>query len=288
MKIKLKSFLAALSLVIAVLSVFSLSGCDHFPADTEQPPVNEDQPTEDNTPTAAPTDDNEPSETEKIHQVQHNIDYAIRLSNKLYFCDSELSKTATAENVGEFLGYDEIDGFKSMLEQAWIDVDDEFKASIFEYIQGDGEKNRVILQYGDNFYVYAFYQYDIDDADENYPAILLERAVKVGVDDGLLDPWVTDFDYINFADVNDAEGFIKFLTDLAAGEKYDSDYMNEYIFGSGKTTNQRRYIRVTLEDKTYFEYEYIAGTKTLTFAGAGGYILTDEQNETLLFLMGIQ
>lgn len=288
MKIKLKSFLAALSLVIAVLSVFSLSGCDHFPADTEQPPVNEDQPTEDNTPTAAPTDDNEPSETEKIHQVQHNIDYAIRLSNKLYFCDSKLSKTATAENVGEFLGYDEIDGFKSMLEQAWIDVDDEFKASIFEYIQGDGEKNRVILQYGDNFYVYAFYQYDIDDADENYPAILLERAVKVGVDDGLLDPWVTDFDYINFADVNDAEGFIKFLADLAAGEKYDSDYMNEYIFGSGKTTKQRRYIRVTLEDKTYFEYEYIAGTKTLTFAGAGGYILTDEQNETLLFLMGIQ
>lgn len=288
MKIKLKSFLAALSLVIAVLSVFSLSGCDHFPADTEQPPVNEDQPTEDNTPTAAPTDDNEPSETEKIHQVQHNIDYAIRLSNKLYFCDSELSKTATAENVGEFLGYDEIDGFKSMLEQAWIDVDDEFKASIFEYIQGDGEKNRVILQYGDNFYVYVFYQYDIDDADENYPAILLERAVKVGVDDGLLDPWVTDFDYINFADVNDAEGFIKFLTDLAAGEKYDSDYMEEYIFGSGKTTKQRRYIRVTLEDKTYFEYEYIAGTKTLTFAGAGGYILTDEQNETLLFLMGIQ
>ena len=297
MKIKQRIFLAALSLVIAVLSVFSLSGCDHFPADTEQPPVKEDQPTEDNTPTAAPTEDNtptaaptednEPSETEQIHQVQHAIDYAIRLSNKLYFCDNKLSKTATAENVGEFLGYDEIDGFKSTLEQAWIDVDDEFKASIFEYIQDDGEKNRVILQYGDNFYVYVFYQYDIDDADKNYPTMLLDKAVKVGVDDGLLDPSLrTDVDYINFADVNDVEGFIKFLTDLAAGEKYDSDYMNEYIFGSGKPTNQRRYIRVTLEDKTYFEYEYIAGTKTLTFAGAGGYILTDEQNETLLFLMG--
>ena len=297
MKIKLKSFLAALSLVIAVLSVFSLSGCDHFPADTEQPPVNEDQPTEDNTPTAAltedntptaaPTEDNKPSETEKIHQGQHLIDYAIRLGNKLYLCDEELSKTATAENMGDFLGYDESEGFKSMLEQDWIDVDDEFKASIFEYIQSDGEKNRVILQYGDNFYVYVFYQYDIDDGDADYPTMLLEKAVKVGVDDGLLDPsLMTNVDYINFADVNDVEGFIKFLADLAAGEKYDSDYMNEYIFGSGKTTKQRRYIRVTLEDKTYFEYEYIAGTKTLTFAGAGGYILTDEQNETLLFLIG--
>ena len=171
--------------------------------------------------------------------------------------------------------------------QSCSSVDDEFKASIFEYIQDDGEKNRVILQYGDNFYVYVFYQYDIDDGDADYPKILLEKAVKIGVDDGLLDPSLrTDVDYINFADMNDVEGFIKFLADLAAGEKYDSDYMNEYIFGSGKPTNQRRYIRVTLEDKTYFEYEYIAGTKTLTFAGAGGYILTDEQNETLLFLMG--
>ena len=287
MKIKLKSFLVALSLVLAVLSVLSFSSCDHFPADTEQPPVNEDQPTEDNTPTAAPTEDNKPSETEKIHQGQHLIDYAIRLGNKLYLCDEELSKTATAENMGDFLGYDESEGFKSTLEQDWIDVDDEFKASIFEYIQDDGEKNRVILQYGDNFYVYVFYQYDIDDADENYPAILLERAVKVGVDDGLLDPsLITDVDYINFADVNDAEGFIKFLTDLAAGEKYDSDYMNEYIFGSGKTTKQRRYIRVTLEDKTYFEYEYIPGTSTLTFGGAGGYILTDEQAFELMGLIG--
>ena len=62
MKIKLKSFLVALSLVLAVLSVVSFGSCDHFPADTEQPPVKEDQHTEDNTPTEAPTDDNKPSE----------------------------------------------------------------------------------------------------------------------------------------------------------------------------------------------------------------------------------
>jgi hypothetical protein len=287
MKIKLKSFLVALSLVLAVLSVISLSGCDHFPADTEQPPVKEDQHTEDNTPTEAPTDDNKPSETEKTNQVQHLIDYPIRLGNKIYLCDEELSKTATAENMGDFLGYDESAGFKSMLEQDWIDVNDEFNVSVFEYIKGDGEKNRVILQYGDNFYVYVFFKYDIDEADKNYPAILLERAVKVGVDDGLLDPsLITDVDYINFADVDDSSGFIKFLADLAAGEKYDSDYMNEYIFGSGKTTKQRRYIRVTLEDKTYFEYEYIPGTSTLTFGGAGGYILTDEQSFELMGLIG--
>jgi hypothetical protein len=175
-----------------------------------------------------------------------------------------------------------------MLDQHWTEVDEEFKVSIFEYIKGDGEKNRVILQYGDNFYVYVFFKYDIDDADENYPAILLERAVKVGVDDGLLDPsLITDVDYINFADVDDAEGFIDFLKRLTENEKYDPEYMNDYIFGGGKPTKNRRYIRVTLEDKTYFEYEYIVGTGTLTFGG-GGYILTEEQNEELLSLMGMK
>ena len=75
MKIKLKSFLAALSLVIAVLSVLSLSGCDHFPADTEQPPVKEDQHTEDNTPTEAPTEDNKPTEAPTDDDVpKDNVD----------------------------------------------------------------------------------------------------------------------------------------------------------------------------------------------------------------------
>lgn len=57
MKIKLKSFLAALSLVIAVLSVLSLSGCDHFPTDTPT-----DAPVTDNAPTESPTEEEEPTD----------------------------------------------------------------------------------------------------------------------------------------------------------------------------------------------------------------------------------
>jgi hypothetical protein len=266
--------------------VLSFSSCDHFPADTEQPPVKEDQPTEDNTPTEAPTDDNKPSETEKTNQVQHLIDYPIRLGNKIYLCDEELSKTATAENMGEFLGYDESEGFKSMLDQHWTEVDEEFKVSIFEYIKGDGEKNRVILQYGDNFYVYEFWQYEIEDEDEEYPAVLLERAVDVGMDDGVLDSsLVTETDYFKFASPEDIDGFITFLKYVAENEKYTSDYMSKYIHDSGNFDAETRIIRVTLDDNTYFEYQYNRRARALTFEG-GGYILTPVQSSKLLLLLG--
>ena len=128
----------------------------------------------------------------------------------------------------------------------------------------------------------------MDEGNEEYPAVLLERAVEVGVDDGLLDPsLMTDVDYIKFVASDNVEGFIEFLKELTSNEKYSSEYINDYIFNSGNPTNKRRYIRVTLEDKTYLEYEYIVGTGTLTF-GAGGYILTEEQNEELRCLMGMK
>lgn len=112
MKIKQKIFLAALSLVIAVLSVFSLSGCDHFPADTEQPPVNEDQPTEDNTPIAAPTEDNEPTEAptdddapednvDPDNQVDEDLIVALVDYLKTLSYDYELFPHSTADKIDD-------------------------------------------------------------------------------------------------------------------------------------------------------------------------------------------
>jgi hypothetical protein len=188
--------------------------------------------------------------------------------------------------MGEFLGYDESEGFKSMLDQHWTEVDEEFKVSIFEYIKGDGEKNRVILQYGDNFYVYEFWQYEIEDEDEEYPAVLLERAVDVGMDDGVLDSsLITETDYFKFASPEDIDGFITFLKYVAENEKYTSDYMSKYIHDSGNFDAETRIIRVTLDDNTYFEYQYNRGARALTFEG-GGYILTPVQSSKLLLLLG--
>ena len=226
--------------------------------------------------TDKPIDNNTSLPTESSGITVEPLDLpAIWLDNRFYIPEIDLSEQATGENVGEFLGLAFLGG----------DVDKELSA--FEYLPKDEKKIRIIVPYDDKFYVCVFWMYDMKDESKEYPAVLLESAVDVGIDDGLLDPsLMTDVDYINFADVDDAEGFIDFLKRLTENEKYDPEYMNDYIFGGGKPIKNRRYIRVTLEDKTYFEYEYIVGTGTLTFGG-GGYILTEEQNEELRSLMGM-
>jgi hypothetical protein len=200
----------------------------------------------------------------------------INFDGKAYYPETELSKIATEKNVGDFLGV--VPSGEELVPDLYA----------FEYLSDDDKKQRIIIPYNNKFYVYVFFRYNLDEENEEYPAILLDRAVEVGVDDGLLDPsLMTDVDYIKFVAPDNVEDFIEFLKDLTANEKYSSEYINDYIFGSGKPTNKRRYIRVTLEDKTYLEYEYIVGTGTLTF-GSGGYILTEEQNEELRSLIGMK
>ena len=269
----------AASLVLTVTSVFLISE-QLFKAPPDDLPISTDQPTDNNATlpivTDKPTDNNTSRPTESSGITGEPLDLpAIWLDNRFYIPEIDLSEQATEENVGEFLGLAFLGG----------DVDKELSA--FEYLPKDEKKSRIIVPYDDKFYVCVFWMYDMKDESKEYPAVLLESAVDVGIDDGLLDPsLMTDVNYINFADVDDAEGFIDFLKRLTENEKYDPEYMNDYIFGGGKPTKNRRYIRVTLEDKTYFEYEYIVGTGTLTF-GDGGYILTEEQNEELLSLMGM-
>ena len=277
MPLLLKCSVVAASIALTVTGAFFV-GSTLF----DDPPVSTDQPIDINallpSATDKPTEDNTSCPTDPIHS-ETNVELlclpTIRVDNRFYVYESDLSEQATEESVGDFLGVVFLNGY----------VDKTLSA--YEYLPSDNEKNRVILQYGDKFYVYEFYQYNIEDDNAEYPTILLERAVKVGVDDGVLDPsLMTDWDYFKFAEIEDREGIIKLLVDIAAGEKYDSEYMDDYIFGGDKETDKRRYIRVTLEDKTYLQYEYIVGSGTLTF-GTVGYILTDEQNEELRFLIGM-
>ena len=272
MPVILKWSAIAASLVLTVTSVFLISE-QLFKAPPDDPPISTDQPT-DNTATL-PTVTEKPTATEpSVPLIELDLK-GINFDGKSYYPETELSKIATEKNVGDFLGV--VPSGEELVPDLYA----------FEYLSDDDKKQRIIIPYNNKFYVYVFFRYNLDEENEEYPAILLDRAVEVGVDDGLLDPsLMTDVDYIKFVAPDNVEDFIEFLKDLTANEKYNSEYMNDYIFNSGKPTNKRRYIRVTLEDKTYLEYEYIVGTGTLTF-GSGGYILTEEQNEELRSLMGM-
>lgn len=262
----------AASLVLTVTSVFLISE-QLFKAPPADPSISTDQPT-DNTATL-PIVTDKPTATEpSVPSIELDLK-GINFDGKAYYPDTELSKIATEKNVGDFLGV--VPSGEELVPDLYA----------FEYLSDDNKKQRIIIPYNNKFYVYVFFRYNLDEENEEYPAILLDRTVEVGVDDGLLDPsLMTDVDYIKFVAPDNVEDFIEFLKDLTANEKYSSEYINDYIFNSGNPTNKRRYIRVTLEDKTYLEYEYIVGTGTLTF-GSRGYILTEEQNEELLSLMGM-
>ena len=263
----------AASLVLTVTSVFLISE-QLFKAPPDDLPISTDQPTDNNA--TLPIVTEKPTATEpSVPLIELDLK-GINFDGKAYYPETELSKIATEKNVGDFLGV--VPSGEELVPDLYA----------FEYLSAEDKKQRIIIPYNNKFYVYVFFRYNLDEENEEYPAILLNRAVEVGVDDGLLDPsLMTDVDYIKFVAPDNVEGFIEFLKDLTANEKYNSEYINDYIFGGGKPTKNRRYIRVTLEDKTYFEYEYIVGTGTLTFGG-GGYILTEEQNEELRSLMGME
>ena len=263
----------AASLVLTVTSLLLVAE-QLFKAPPDDPSISTDQPTDNNATLPIVTD--KPTATEpSVPSIELDLK-GINFDGKAYYPDTELSKIATEKNVGDFLGV--VPSGEELVPDLYA----------FEYLSDDNKKQRIIVPYNNKFYVYVFFRYNLDEGNEEYPAVLLERAVEVGVDDGLLDPsLMTDVDYIKFVASDNVEGFIEFLKELTSNEKYSSEYINDYIFNSGNPTNKRRYIRVTLEDKTYLEYEYIVGTGTLTF-GAGGYILTEEQNEELRCLMGMK
>ena len=272
MPVLLKWSAIVASLVLTVTSVFLISE-QLFKAPPDDLPISTDQPTDNNA--TLPIVTEKPTATEpSVPSIELDLK-GINFDGKAYYPETELSKIATEKNVGDFLGV--VPSGEELVPDLYA----------FEYLSDDDKKQRIIIPYNNKFYVYVFFRYNLDEENEEYPAILLDRAVEVGVDDGLLDPsLMTDVDYIKFVAPDNVEDFIEFLKDLTANEKYNSEYMNDYIFGSGKPTNKRRYIRVTLDDKTYLEYEYIVGTGTLTF-DLGGYILTEEQNEELRSLMGM-
>ena len=108
----------AASLVLTVTSVFLISE-QLFKAPPDDPPISTDQPTDNNATlpivTDKPTEDNTSRPTELITPTD---EVGISVANKLYFIESKLTREATMENVGDFLGYvEDLEHFKIFLYQ---------------------------------------------------------------------------------------------------------------------------------------------------------------------------
>lgn len=84
------------------------------------------------------------------HPLQ--LEMGIYLDNMLYLRDDVLSYTATEENIGVSLGYASLDN------ETATDV------GVHRYVSADSKENRVIVPYGGNYYVYAFYAYMVPTA----------------------------------------------------------------------------------------------------------------------------
>ena len=80
------------------------------------------------------------------------LEMGMYLDNVLYLRDNALSFTATEENIGVSLGYASLDN------KTATDV------GVHRYISADSNGNRVIIPYGGNYYVYAFYAYMVPTA----------------------------------------------------------------------------------------------------------------------------
>ena len=71
----------------------------------------------------------------------------VYVNEKIYVIEPELSENATAENVGNMVGYVSFDN------KATSDI------RAFEYLPKDEATNKIIVNVNDNFYVYSFYSH---------------------------------------------------------------------------------------------------------------------------------
>ncbi|MBR2346596.1 MAG: hypothetical protein IKA68_03220 [Clostridia bacterium] len=113
MPVLLKWSAIAASLVLTVTSLLLVAE-QLFKAPPDDPPISTDQPTDNNATlpivTDKPTEDNTSRPTEPIIPEG---EVGISVANKLYFIERKLTREATMENVGDFLGYvEDLEYFK--------------------------------------------------------------------------------------------------------------------------------------------------------------------------------
>lgn len=285
MPVILKWSAIAASLVLTVTSVFLISE-QLFKAPPDDPPISTDHPTDNNATlpivTDKPTDNNTSRPIER--PVELNTLEGIPFCNKLYFIERKLTREATMENVGDFLGYvEDLEYFKVFLYQQnnyQKYEGDISEVKIYEYIPNDEKTNRIIIPFEERFYVLDFYCYKAKEMEIDGFVELLESAKDIDI---VRDVAGEPEDV--YSKPADLEGLIDFLKRLTENRLYTSEELSEYYKKYDNPRKEECYIYVILDDNTDFGCYYSESYGIFTIYGHYGYVLTREQMDEINFLI---
>ena len=227
MPVLLKWSAIAASLVLTVTSIFLISE-QLFKAPPDDPPISTDQPTDNNATlpivTEKPTEENTSRPTE---QIIPSGEAGIPFCNKLYFIERKLTREATMENVGDFLGYvEDLEYFKVFLYQQnnyQKYEGDISNVKIYEYIPDDEKTNRIIIPFEERFYVLDFYCYTVEEMEIDDFVELLESVKDIDI---VRDTAGEPEDV--YSKPANLEGLIEFLKRLTDNRLYTEEELSEY------------------------------------------------------------
>ena len=283
MPVILKWSAIAASLVLTATSVFLISE-QLFKVPPDDLPISTDQPTDNNATlpivTDKPTEDNTSRPTELITPTD---EVGISVANKLYFIEIKLTREATMENVGDFLGYvEDLEHFKIFLYQQnnyQKYEGDISNVKIYEYIPDDEKTNRIIIPCEERFYVLNFEKYQIKKIGSEYFVELLERTKDIDIvrDVGRLEDV--------YSKPANLEGLIEFLKRLADNRLYTEEELSEYYKKYEDPSKEECFIKIIPDDNTRLKCYYSESYGILTIGGYQGYVLTKEQIEEINLLI---
>lgn len=275
----------AASLVLTVTSLLLVAE-QLFKAPPDDPPISTDQPTDNNATlpivTDKPTDNNTSRPTEQ--PAEPNTSAGIPFCNKLYFIERKLTREATMENVGDFLGYvEDLEYFKVFLyhQNNYQKYEGDIsEVKIYEYIPNDEKTNRIIIPFEERFYVLDFDSYKVEEMEIDDFVELLESAKDIDI---VRDVAGEPEDV--YSKPADLERLIDFLKRLTENRLYTSEELSEYYKKFDNPWKEECYIYVILDDNTDFGCYYSESYGIFTIYGHYGYVLTREQMDEINFLI---
>ena len=226
----------------------------------------------DNTNVSDQSDSNQP-----ILITSNDVLEGIYIDNKAYIPEETLSKTATEENIGNFVGYVTFPGKTAS------------EICAFQYLPDDGKTNKVIVFDKNTYTVYSFYCYE-PDGTEAWPISLFHNTSYVEIRDPNYDI-SNEAVYHTLSDEKEVQNILMLLSSL--GEKHNQAELNQRYFslfqnrftdkelwmGEDNTIchanpsvsvrftqlicGKSRIIAVVMKDNTVLLYEYLQGAGVL-------------------------
>ncbi len=241
------------------------------------------------------------SGTRPIDSIVTDTGAGVYVNSKYYVLETELSESATRDNVGSAVGYASGDN------ERVTDI------CVFGYLPDDGKTDRIIIPYQGSYYVCSFYEY-VPDGSDNWPVNLLKHTAYIEVrnhsyemsketvyltisDSDVLTEMVTLLSSLNEKSSRSElqrHYFTLFKDQFRAGEIWISQY-GSVVHGSnadvmnrfyGLVSGEGRKIVVVMEDRTMLTYFYEEGAGVIRCDNFG-YILTDAQVEQINHLIGL-